>query len=229
MARFLSFIIIGALTIMFVMWIGQYYPNILKSDQNKISILSLVFIISLAGSNLVVRGAGLTTKLKQITGWLVILLMVITGYSYQLEIKDFSDRLAANVIPGYGKGNGDGSVTYYAAENGHFEVTALINDAARVHFLFDTGASTVSLTQEDAKSIGINTDALEYNIPINTANGTNWAARVMLNKIQVGPIVVTDVSSTVVKEGMDVSLLGMSFLRKLRQYDIKGNALTLRE
>ncbi len=131
------------------------------------------------------------------------------------------------MIPGYAQGNGDGSVSFYAGNNGHFEITALLNDKNRVKFLFDTGASTVALTIEDAKKIGINTDNLIYNLPLNTANGISWAARVNIDKIQIGPIVVRNVEGTVSSGGLDSPLLGMSFLRKLSTFVIKGNTLTL--
>jgi aspartyl protease family protein len=227
MRRILGFIIIASLLGILTNWLLKYYPSVLDNDQNKIAVFSSIFILSALCSNLFVRTDGIATTLKRIGGWVFITLLVITGYSYQLEIKDYSNKLAANVIPGYAQGNGDGSVTFYAGDNGHFEITALLNDENRVHFLFDTGASTVALTKADAQRIGINTDELKYNTPLSTANGTSWSARVNIAKIQVGPITVYNVEGTVSNEGLDTSLLGMSFLRQLRQYMIKGNTLTL--
>jgi aspartyl protease family protein len=227
MRRAFSFLLIMFSLSLLVAWLLKYYPDAIESNQNKISILTAMILLSVIFSNLFVSKEGIIMTLKRVGGWIFITLLVLTGYSYQLEIKDYSNRLAANVIPGYAQGNGDGSVSFYAGQNGHFEITGLLNDIGRIRFLFDTGATTVALTIEDAKKIGINTDVLKYNVPLNTANGISWAARVNIDKIKVGPIVIHNVEGTVSRGGLDSSLLGMSFLRKLKKFVIKGNTLTL--
>lgn len=228
MNRILGFLIIGMFSFFVIVFLKQYYPDALKNDQNKIALVSIVIILSMVGSNLMVRGVNLSTKLKQIIGWVVIIFMVISGYSYKWELKEFGNRVAANIIPGYAQGNGDGSVSFYTSQNGHFEITALVNNKKRIRFLFDTGASNVALTRKDAEALGIDTNSLEYNIPVSTANGINWVARIVIDKIQIGPIEINDVAGSVSQEGLDISLLGMSFLRKLESYNIEGNKLTFR-
>lgn len=227
MKRLFGFLVVMLILGLLAYWLSGYYPHVIDSDQNKIEIIASMIIVSMLCSNLFIRKESFIFLLKRIGGWIFITVLILTGYSYQLEIKDYSNRLAANVIPGYAQGNGDGSVSFYAGNNGHFEITALLNDKNRVKFLFDTGASTVALTIEDAKKIGINTDNLIYNLPLNTANGISWAARVNIDKIQIGPIVVRNVEGTVSSGGLDSPLLGMSFLRKLSTFVIKGNILTL--
>jgi aspartyl protease family protein len=86
----------------------------------------------------------------------------------------------------------------------------------------------ISLTAEDAKNRGIDIISLNYNFPLSTANGTSYGARIRLASIAVGPIVLADVDAVISKEGSsDISLLGMSFLGRLKQFLIKGNTLTL--
>ena len=221
------FIIIMVLLGGLVLLLLKYFPETLSSDQNKVSLISLVVMLSFVFTRMSRSSSSVTMFLKQLGSWLVITLIMITGYSYQMEIKQYTARLAANIIPGYGQENRDGSVTYYAGENGHFIITALLNNSAKVKFLFDTGASTISLTKKDAERIGIDTKALNYNVPLNTANGMSWGARVTIARIQVGDIVITDVAGTVSQSGLDTSLLGMSFLGQLQKFVIKGNVLTL--
>lgn len=228
MNRILGFLIIGMFSLFIIVSLKQYYPDALKSDQSKISVISAIIILSMLGSNIMVRGANLSSKFKQIIGWIVIIFMVISGYSYQLELKEFGNRIAANIIPGYAQGNGDGSVSFYTSQNGHFEIAALVNNKARIKFLFDTGASNVALTRKDAAALGIDTNSLDYNIPVSTANGVNWVARIVIDKIKIGPIEITDVAGSVSQDGLDISLLGMSFLRKLESYNIEGNKLTFK-
>ena len=104
----------------------------------------------------------------------------------------------------------------------------MINDEQRIKFLFDTGASLISLTSEDASDLGIDIEKLNYNYPLSTANGISLGARINLAKVQVGPITVYNVEAVVNKPGTsDISLLGMSFLSRLKEFIFKGNSLTL--
>ncbi len=94
--------------------------------------------------------------------------------------------------------------------------------------IFDTGASAVVLTVEDAQGAGIDTSRLRYNVPVATANGRGMAARVKLDRLEVGGIVREGVTAFVSEEGaMDVSLLGMTFLETLTRYSVSGNTLEL--
>ncbi len=223
-----NFIILMLMFAALIMLLFKHFPNALSSGQSQLSIVSSVIIITLMLARLAGSNMKLGLLLRQLTGWVAISLLIITGYSYQYEIKQFGNRLSATVIPGYGQGNGDGSVTFYAGNGGHFAVTGLINDEQRVNFLLDTGASLISLTTEDARAIGMNTEELNYNYPLSTANGVSYGARVNLAKVQVGPIILDNVEAVVSKPGAsDTSLLGMSFLSRLKQFSIKGNSLTL--
>ena len=104
--------------------LAKHFPNALDSSQSKLSItVSLIVVISML-SKLANHHFKWGIFIRQITGWVVITLLIITGYSYQYEIKQFGNRISATIIPGYGQGNGDGSVTFYAGSNGHFQITA---------------------------------------------------------------------------------------------------------
>ena len=75
-----------------------------------------------------------------------------------------------------------------------------VNGAA-VTMLVDTGASTVVLKQADARKLGIDANDLRYSVPVQTANGVAYAARVRLRSISVGPIVLTQVEALVAQPG----------------------------
>ena len=53
--------------------------------------------------------------------------------------------------------------------------------------LVDTGASTVVLKPADAQRLGIDVDRLRYTVPVQTANGTTYAAHVRLRNLTLGP------------------------------------------
>ena len=77
---------------------------------------------------------------------------------------------------------------------------------------------------------GIATEGLEYAVPITTANGAALAAPVRLRVLAIGPIRLENVEALVAQPGsLNESLLGMSFLTRLRSYEFKGNYMTLRE
>ena len=66
-------------------------------------------------------------------------------------------------------------------------------------------------------------------MPVQTANGTTYAAAVRLRQLVVGPIQVENVDALVAKPGtLKDSLLGMTFLNRLRSYEFSGDFLTLR-
>jgi aspartyl protease family protein len=99
----------------------------------------------------------------------------------------------------------------------------------KIEMIVDTGASTVVLRHEDAKRLGINTRSLRYNVPVQTANGPSKAARVELDQIGIGNVGVKRVEALIAKPGtLHQSLLGMSFLSRLRSYEFAGDYLELR-
>ena len=111
--------------------------------------------------------------------------------------------------------------------DGHFEIHAAVDDQP-VSFLFDTGASFVTLTHEDAARIGIPVDALAYDTPIRTANGPVTAAAIA-DKLAVGPLERREVKALVARtDVLDKSLLGLSFLNTLGGYSIAGDRLVLK-
>ena len=95
--------------------------------------------------------------------------------------------------------------------------------------MIDTGASDVALTRADARRLGIDLERLSFDVPYSTANGTSFGARVRLDRVRIGEVVVENVAGSVVSGELDRSLLGMSFLRRLSGFEFRGNELVLRQ
>jgi aspartyl protease family protein len=111
-----------------------------------------------------------------------------------------------------------------ADSRGHFLVTATINGAASVRFLVDTGATMVSISQEDARRAGINYLAGERALS-QTASGIAPIYRVKLDSLKVGDITVYNVDAAVHTGGkLPIGLLGMSFLNRM---EMKRDAAAL--
>lgn len=119
------------------------------------------------------------------------------------------------------------AVTLTAGRNGHFYTTAYINGSP-VEVLVDTGASFISLTYEDARKIGLRLTRSDYTMRMRTANGATLAAPVVLDQVRIGDITVRDVRASVGMPGTKhITLLGMTFLGKLKSVDLRGRNLIL--
>lgn len=113
------------------------------------------------------------------------------------------------------------------ARDGHYWAEAEVK-GERVRFLVDTGASAVSLTLADARRLGIQTDRLDYAYSVVTASGQARAAPVTLGEISVAGARLTDVQALVIEDGLESSLLGMSYLGRLASFEATRTALILR-
>jgi len=113
------------------------------------------------------------------------------------------------------------------ARSGQYHYKGRVN-SGYVDFLVDTGASAVALTAADARRAGVRPADLTYDVPISTAGGRNYAARVKLDQVALGGIILRDVDAFVVREGLETSLLGMTWLGQLQEVKATPNALLLR-
>jgi aspartyl protease family protein len=115
-----------------------------------------------------------------------------------------------------------------AGQGGHFITRADINNRG-VDVLVDTGASTVALSYEDAERIGLRPSSLKFDVPVNTANGIGKAARVVLREVEIDSIRVSNVDGMVLQKGaLRGTLLGMSFLSRLRSFSVDNGKLVLK-
>jgi aspartyl protease family protein len=113
--------------------------------------------------------------------------------------------------------------------DGHFYANAAVNasnDEGAVRFLVDTGASGIALTGADADALGLSWDESELQIVGRGVSGDVLGKPVILKSVQVGDITAYDVQAAIIPEGLDVSLLGQSFLSKVGSVNIQGNEMT---
>jgi aspartyl protease family protein len=159
--------------------------------------------------------------------WLVVALLLALGYTYRFELRDVGQRLLAELAPGYAASRGR-IVEIARGQGGGFPVTTRVN-GARVVMVLDTGASSVVLTLEDARTAGLPLEVLNYSVTVETANGRTRAAPVTLEQITVGAITEKSVPALVAQPGLlKTSLLGMTFLNRLQGWEVRGDKLVLR-
>lgn len=232
---------LGWLALVLALLVGVFY--LLTGEGSSFADLSATERWMLIGSGaliglyavLLATGSGnrVLQNAKHLAIWGGLILLLIAGYSYRGEFADIGNRVMVELTPpGYtipaDSREGEIAVRIRKRQNGHFVARGDVN-GARVTMLVDTGASTVVLKPADAERAGIDVGGLSFSAPVSTANGTAFAAPVRLRAVSIGGIVIEDVEALVARPGsLNESLLGMSFLRRLRSYEFSGDFLTLR-
>ncbi len=108
-----------------------------------------------------------------------------------------------------------GSVIVLTAESGgHFFTSGTINGKT-VRFVVDTGATTVSMGQEEADRIGLDYKSGQRGV-VGTANGAVPAYRASLASVRIGEVQLYNVEATILPAAMPYVLLGNSFLNRFQ-------------
>lgn len=121
------------------------------------------------------------------------------------------------------------SVVIAPSRGGHFRVAGRV-DGRRIDFMVDTGASVIALKAEDAAMLGIRPIAGDYAAAVRTANGAVRVAPVELDTVEIEDLEVRKVAAVVLPPGaVNESLLGLSFLRRLRRFEYADGKLILEQ
>lgn len=162
--------------------------------------------------------------------WVGIFGVVFVGYTYRFEVSSFASRVAGEFSPGSAILSSDrNSVSFRRALGGSFRVTVEVS-GVRLPMVFDTGATAVVLTFDDAMRAGIVADDLVFDVRVQTANGVGLAASVFLPSMRIGSIERRDIRAFIAEENaLETSLLGMSFLETLTGYAVSNDSLELRD
>lgn len=110
--------------------------------------------------------------------------------------------------------------------DGHFYAEADI-DGTTIRFLVDTGASTIALSASDARALGMEWDDDELRHVGLGVNGAVKGIPVKLSNISIGDLQAEDVDAVIIPKGLQVSLLGQSFLKRVGKVAISGDRMTL--
>ena len=191
-------------------------------------LVPMVIILLLVAAGLFSRRHKLGELALNLVLWGGIFAVAMVGYAYRDDLSGVASRVFGELMPGTAVVDTEhGTATFRSGLDGHFTINAEVNGET-VHTIFDTGASAVVLTHADAIKAGVDTEALSYDISVQTANGTGRAAGITLDTLQVGGIQRKRVRAFVAERGaLDTSLLGMSFLGTLSRYAVSGNSLEL--
>jgi aspartyl protease family protein len=200
--------------------------DLLRRDMGSL-VLKVAGVVFVGGLVLVLFRERLSKAIEAMVFWAVVGLLLVVGYTYRFELRDATDRVIAELMPGHVAGHGR-NVEVVRAQGGDFALAAHIN-GAKVPMVLDTGASAVVLTQDAAKAAGLPLEVLDYSVSVETANGRTRAAPITLDRLAVGGLTERAVPALVVQEGrLTSNLLGMSFLNRLESWEVRGNKLRMR-
>ena len=187
--------------------------------------------------------SGLKYILRKATLWAALAAIVgFTGVFYFNDFSLLASRTIGTVIsnaevalneikagphkstPGFER-----SVTLRANRGGHFITRAYINGQPIV-IMVDTGATIVALKYEDAELLDLIPLPGGFTRTIRTANGTGRVAPVTLDSVRIGEVNIFDIRGSIAEPGKQhITLLGMSFIRKLGRFEMRGRELVLVE
>jgi aspartyl protease family protein len=145
-------------------------------------------------------------------------LVSVSGHEAVVDVKGKRVTLHlgdAQVNLGGKQSEGGGRQIVLSAESGgHFFSNGTINGKT-VRFLVDTGATNISMSQEDADRIGLDYKNGQRGMS-RTANGVIPVYRTSLTSVRVGDVQVYNVDATIVPGQMSYVLLGNSFLTRFQ-------------
>ena len=146
----------------------------------------------------------------------------VDGERKVIQVDTFSENGGAeqSIEPG------SGTVTLERSFDGHFYADAQVNGAI-VHFLIDTGATGIALSEDDARRAGLAFNSYQPEVIGTGASGQVLGHFVQLNRVQLGLKSVSSTPAVILADG-DRSLLGQSFLSQFGSVEIHGNTMVLR-
>ena len=116
-------------------------------------------------------------------------------------------------------------------EGGVYKVPCKVN-GIDLFFIFDTGASEVSISLTEAifmlKNGYLNKEDIGENVYYQIANGNvEKGTKLLLRKIEIGGLILRDVEASIVHETNAPLLLGQSAIQKLGVIQLNGDELLI--
>lgn len=133
-------------------------------------------------------------------------------------------RFAASRSPaGYSAG---GQTVLPRMGDGHYYAEVRVNGATS-RFLVDTGASVIALTADDARAAGIEWDESDVRPIGSGASGPVYGVPAVLDEVVLDGHEARGVAAVVVPEGLEISLLGQSFLSQIDEISVRDDQMVL--
>lgn len=197
------------------------------SDMDQAQALRGLGFLALASSGLVyARRIDVGQSLRHLAIWAGIVGAVAIGFTYRDDLTAVALKVRGELIPAYAVTTTPHTLALTRSEDGGFYVMGQVNGAP-VKFLIDTGASDSVLSPADAARLGVPATALTFSRASETANGVGYGAPWTAASLAVGPIRLSQFPMQINQAPMSTSLLGMTFVRRLDAFELRGAQLIL--
>ncbi|WP_294171513.1 TIGR02281 family clan AA aspartic protease [uncultured Sphingomonas sp.] len=193
------------------------------ADDSAPSALYLLLCLLLVASSLFGMRMPIGKAAKIVLAWVAIFGVGFALFAFRSDFSSLGNKLrdeafGASTVEGAG-----GELRIPMQEDGHFWVDARVNSAP-VRFLVDSGASVTTISRKVADAARIETGMRVAEVE--TANGTVRMRPARAERLQMGPIRLSDVAVLVAEqEGLNV--LGMNTLSSLEGWGVQGRTLVL--
>lgn len=208
--------------------LSKAFPGTLSSGGDWAWLAWGIGVVVLVSANILNRGPiRWGEKARHAAIWAAIVGVLVLGLTYRDELAGVGQRVRAEFSSSYPVATSTHELVVSQDEDGGFYVMGQVNGQP-VRFLVDTGASETVLSPADAKRIGVDVASLHFDQSAETANGVGYGAPFIAESLAVGAIHFTNTPMLVNQAPMRSSLLGMSFLKRLESFQVKGRKLYLK-
>jgi aspartyl protease family protein len=219
----ISFFIIAVLLSSLIIYLNRTF-DVLSFMEDSGQIVYEILLVLIVSSS--IASGKIWTNLRHLAIWAGIFLILMVGYSYRHEMSAIKEKVFAELVPSKGYQKTMDSISFPVSSDGHFYIIAEVNGTP-VTFLADTGASHIVLSPADAEKIGIEKTELYFDRFYETANGMVRGSSIRIADFRIGEIYLKEIGASVNEAEMRNSLLGMTFFKRLKSYEVKDNVLTL--
>jgi aspartyl protease family protein len=216
----------------FVLALVRAFPDALHTPNDWANVGWAVGMLLLLSAGVARFGRGaLTQHLKSAALWTALVAVLALGYAYRDVFADAPQRLQMAFRTGYPIAVGDHGAEHEVVvpqdARGAFVLNARVNGAP-VKFMVDTGATDTVLSPQAAERLGVDLKAVDFKESAETANGMGYGAAYTATRLDVGPIAFADFPMVINQAPMSTSLLGLSFLNRLEDFEIRDRKLILK-
>jgi aspartyl protease family protein len=150
-----------------------------------------------------------------------LIFIVLRQAPYQPELSRLTSSLGLDNQKVSGK-----ELKVQMSPDGHFWVVASIN-GVKARMLIDSGATVTALSEQTARSAGVETGTCLTPVMLRTANGMAPARTGSIAELKVGNIVARNLRIVTAPGLGTLDVLGMNFLSKLDSWRVQGGTLIL--
>jgi len=208
--------------------LAKIFPGELSTGQDKAWLLQSALLVALVSAGILTAGKirwGEAARHAAI--WIGIVGVLVLIVTYRDELAGVGQRVRAEFSGSYPVATGAHELVVIQGDDGGYYIMGQVNGQP-VRFLIDTGATDTVLSPADADRLGLKSATLLFNQTAETANGVGYGAAYTADSLAVGAISFADFPMVVNQAPMRHSLLGMSFLKRLESFQVRGRKLYLK-